>query len=164
MEVLLEIFLFPKSGSVNSLQHLTMLIAPPVGSRGVEQLEIPEVGGVGDVRPPAQIDEWSVSVSRDDFLVGKFAEALELEWIVRETLPRFWLGNLFSHERILLGDDLLHLRLEFLEIVGSKRLIDLEVVIESVFDRRTESDFGVWTQAPHGGREDVRAGMTKHAQ
>ena len=65
---------------------------------------------------------------------------------------------------MLLGDDFPHLRLELLEIFRGERLIDLEVVVESVFDRRTKTDFCVRSQPANGGSQNVRAGVPEHGE
>ena len=58
-------------------------------------------------------------------------------------------------ERQVLGDDLLHLRLDALGVLGRERL-GVEVVVEAVLDRRPDGDLGVRAQPPHGVRHDVR--------
>jgi hypothetical protein len=78
MQVLLEVFLLPERRGVNALEHLPMLVAPPVRAGGVQQLEVLEIRRVGEVRPPAQVYERTVGVGRDDLVVGEFAEPLEL--------------------------------------------------------------------------------------
>ena len=73
-------------------------------------------------------------------------------------------SDLLAHERILLRDDLPHLRLERREILGRERRRDLEVVVEAVVDRRTEADLRVGAQPSHRRREHVRRRMPQHAE
>src|ERR1041385_286405 len=108
------------------------------------------------MRPATKIDERSVSISRNDFVVAEFRKSLELERIVGKTLSRFGLSHLFANERILLGDDLPHFGFERFEIFGREGMLHFEVVVKSVFDSRTESYFRVGAQAAHGSRKDAR--------
>jgi len=68
-----------------------MLVAAPIRSSGVQQLEVLQVGRVGDVRSAAEVDEGSVGVGGDDLVVRKLAQALQLERIVRKPLLRLLL-------------------------------------------------------------------------
>ena len=164
MQVRFEIFLLPERRGVDALEHLPVLVASPICSGSMEKLEILQVGRVRDVRPLAEIDEWPVRVRRDDLVFRELAQALELEGIIGEPRPGLCLRHLFPDERILLRDDLLHLRLELLEIIGSEGLLHLEVVVEAVFDRGTEADPGIGTEPAHGRGENVRARMPQHGQ
>ena len=82
MQVVFEILLLPERRGVDALQHLPMLVTPPIRARGVQQLEVLEVRCVGDVRALAEIDEWAIRVRRDDLVFRKLAEPLELQRII----------------------------------------------------------------------------------
>ena len=165
IEVLVEIVLLEPRRAVDALQHLPLLVAAPVCAGGVEQLEVLQPARVGDVRALAQVDERPVGVGRDDLVrVGEVVEALELERIVDEPLPRFDRTHLLAHERELLRRDLPHLLLERLEVLGRERRRDLEVVVEAVLDRGAESDLRVGTQPSHRRRQHVRGGVPQHAE
>src|SRR5713101_3047824 len=60
MQMLLEIFLLPERRGVDALQHLPVLVATPVRTGGVQQLKVPEIRRVGDVRTVAKVDEWTI--------------------------------------------------------------------------------------------------------
>src|SRR5256885_13412275 len=134
VEMLFEIFLLPERRRVYPLQHLAPLIAPPVCAGSMKKSEVLEIRRIGNVRSATEIDEWTIGVSRDDLVVGKFAQSLELQWIIREFFEGLLLRDLLSHEWILLGDDLFHFVLELLEIFRGERMVDLEVVVKTVFD------------------------------
>ena len=57
VQVLLEVFLLPERRRVDALEHLPVLIAPPVCAGGVQQLEVLQIRRVGNVRSLAQIYE-----------------------------------------------------------------------------------------------------------
>ena len=120
---------------------------------------------VGHVRATAQVDERAVGVRRDDFgRVREVIESLQLERIINEGQTRRVQRDFGTHKRKLLGDDLLHLRFKRRQILERKRLLDVEVVVETLVDGRTEPDLGVRAQAPHGRRQYVCARMTQHVQ
>ena len=57
-----------------------------------------------------------------------------------------------------------HFLLESLKICRSEGFFDLEVVVESVFDGRAESDLRVGTQASDRGGQNVCSGVPEHGQ
>ncbi len=87
MQVGLEVLLLPEGGGVDALEHLPVLIATPVRARRMQQLEIPEVRSVGDVRPSAEIDERTVRIGRYDLIVGELAQPLQFQRIVGKPFP-----------------------------------------------------------------------------
>ncbi len=105
-----------------------------------------------------------VRVSRDDLVVRELRETLQFERVVGESFARFGLRDFFTHERKFFGDHLLHLGLELYEVLRSEWLLDLEVVIEAVFDGWSESDLRVGTKAAYRGGEYVRAGVSQHSE
>ena len=95
---------------VDALQHLTPLVAAPIRSRSIQQLEVLEIRRVGDVRSAAEIDEGSIAVRRDDLVVVEICDALELERIVSEaSVERFGAIDVLAHEGVALGDNFVHL-------------------------------------------------------
>ena len=123
-----------------------------------------DAAGVGHVRAAAQVDERTIGVDGDDFVLAQLGEALELERIIGEDFLRFGARDLLPLEGKLLGGDALHLLLEVGEVVGRERLRDLEVVVEAVVDRRAEADLGVGAKAPDRGREHMRRRVAQHRQ
>ncbi len=111
-DVRVEIVLREKRSRVNALQHLPVLITSPVCAGSVQQLEMLEIRCVRHVRTPTQIDERTIGICRDDFVITEFRKPLELQRIIDESLSRFGLRNFLANERILLGDHLPHLSFE----------------------------------------------------
>src|SRR5205823_500204 len=126
--------------------------------------EVLEIRRIWNVWPPAQVDEGTIGVSRDDLIVREFTEPLQLQWIVGESLARIGRRDFLANERKLFRHHLPHLGLELLQVVRSEWLLDLEVVIESVFDGWTESDLRLWPQAAYCCSQNVRARVAKHCQ
>ena len=71
--------------------------------------------------------------------------------------------ELVSLERQSLFDYLLHLRLYFLENLGSERHIDIEIIIEAVVDSGTYRELRLGIEALDSLSEDVRSGMSERA-
>ena len=80
-----------------------------------------------------------------------------------------------SSRAVLVGDhaagealpallDLLHLLLDGLEVLGRERLLDVEVVVEAVLDRRADAQLGLGEELLHGLRHDVRGGVAQDVQ
>src|SRR5690606_24220873 len=79
LQVLLQVLLREPRRSVDPLEHLAALVAPPVRARRGEQLEVLDAARVGYVRTTAEVDEGSVAIDRDDLVIAELFEALELE-------------------------------------------------------------------------------------
>src|SRR5262249_47745118 len=62
MEILVEVLLTEKGGAVEALQLRTVGVVFPVGTGDTEELERPDLAGVGNVRPTAQINELALAV------------------------------------------------------------------------------------------------------
>src|SRR5687768_3426850 len=78
VDVFVQIFLREPRSGVDALEHLTPFVAPPVRTGRVKQLEVLQVRCVGDMRPPAEVDERAVGVSRDDLVFAELAQPFEL--------------------------------------------------------------------------------------
>src|SRR6185436_1036889 len=128
------------------------------------QLEVFEPGRVGNMRTATEVDKRAIRVGRDDLVIPQLRESLQLERIVGKPLLRFAAIHLFADEREFFARDLPHLVLECAEILGRERLFDLEVVVEAVVDRRSESDLGFGTESTDRGGENVCGGMTEDVE
>jgi len=83
-QVRLEILLFHEGRAVDALEHLALLVTSPVSAGAGQELEVLEPSRAGYVRPPAQIEEGTVLVYRDDLVLVELLQSLQLEGIVRE--------------------------------------------------------------------------------
>ncbi len=164
MKVLLEVLRFEERGAVDALQHLAGLVASPVGAGAGEQPEVLDLVGRRNVRSPAQVRERTVGVGRDRLTVGDLGQPLQLQRIVGEQLLGFGAGQLPSLEFEPGSRHLRHLLFDRLEILGRERLWHVEVVVESVLDRRSKPDTGVGIQFPDRRREHVSGRVTKRVQ
>src|SRR5437867_3039997 len=72
IDVSVEIFLREPGGRVYPLQHLPLLITAPISTRGVQKLEVLQIRRIGHMRPATEIDERTVRICRDDFIVAEF--------------------------------------------------------------------------------------------
>ena len=165
IEVRVELVFPEEGGGIDALQHLSLHVAAPIGASRRKQLEMSEHRRVRHVRPATEVDEWTVGVGRDDFVRAlEIIKALEFERIAHETLPRDGQCHFFAHKRVLLGDDLLHLRFERHQVFRGERLINFEVVVKAVVNGRTEADFCVGTETTHGRGQNVGTGVSQYTE
>ncbi len=164
LQVALELGLPSEGRPVDALQHLALLVAPPVGPGGVQQLEMLDLPGPVHVGPAAEVEERPVPVDGDDLVVVELLEPLELERVVAEELPCLLLVDAAALEGLIGGHDLRHLGLEGLEVLGRERLVDLEVVVEAVVDGGAEPDPGARADLAHGGGQHVGGRVPEHGQ
>src|SRR6266436_4725648 len=163
-QVALEVVLGEPGRSVDALQHLAALVAPPIGAGGVEQLEVLDPPGARHVRPAAQVHERTVGVDRDHLVRPEVFDALELERVILEAPLRFRAIHLLAHERVIGLHDLPHLLFDRCEILRPEGPLHREVVVEPVLDRGTESDLRLGEQLPHRRRQHVGRRVAQHLQ
>src|SRR5690606_27753911 len=128
LEVFVEVTLREPRRAVDSLEHLTTLVAPPVRARSREEAEVLQVPRRRDVGPAAEVEERPVPVDRDDLVVAELFQALELERVVREELSRLVLGHDLPLEGVVAPHDLLHLLFDPLQFIRREGLRDFEIV------------------------------------
>ncbi len=164
MEVLLQRFLGEPRRPVDALEHLAPLVAAPVRARGMQQLEMLDLAGAGNVRAAAQVHERAVGVHRNDLVFFQIIDSLELERIILEALFGVGARYLLAHERVIGFHHLGHFLFDRLDVLGRKRPPDIEVVVEPVLDRRPEADLGLGEQLPDSRRQRVRRRVAQHVQ
>src|SRR5580698_1548410 len=162
-----KILLREERSSIDALQLRIFFVAQPVRASDVEQLERLDLAGRREVRPTAEIDELAGAVDRylfiglgellDEMTLHEVAFFLELSQplFARQKLARVW--DILLHQ-------LLHLLLDFFEILRSESGGPVEVVKESALGRRTVPQLGLRKELQYGRGEQVRRGMPVHFQ
>ena len=109
--------------------------------------------------------------------IGKLALGIEADnLILRQVLDQFHFvrlvfllkirDRLIPRHRVLLNfqiflDDLLHLRLDLLQIIRGKRRLSVHVIVESVCDGRTDRQLCLRIQSLDGLGHNVGCGVTE---
>ena len=166
MKIIVKILFLRESGSVDSLEHLVVRVAAPVCAGAGGQLERLDARGVGDMRACAELIELALAEER--YLLALAGVLFDkLDFVGLALLLHHCDGivgvELVSLERQSLFDYLLHLRLDFLENLGSERHIDIEVIIEAVVYSGAYRELRLGIKALDSLSEDVRSGMSERA-
>ena len=166
----------PRS-AIDALQHLALLVTPPVRARYTHQLEVAKASGVGHVRTAAQVHELvGVAVGGDhpaggtrSRVVGFAVEDLDLVGMLSEQLIGRGTVHLGADERLAGRHDGAHLGLDRLEVVIGERprpagLVgpQVEVVIEAVSDRRSDRERGARVDPQYRLGQHMRSRMAQH--
>ena len=172
-EVFIELSLVLEGGAVDALELRVLFVAFVVGAGDVGELERADVAGAHDVRAGAEIGEFAVAVERDFFALGNVLDDIEFELRGRRPLTKGAKDTTLGHgqsfvarqddalERVVRFDFLFHLGLDLLEIFGRDAVVQFDVVIESVLDRRTRGELRLGPDFENGGRENVRSRMAQ---
>src|SRR5438094_3356320 len=120
-QVRLEVVLREPRGAVDALQHLAALVAAPVRTRGMQQLEVLDPSGARHMRPAAEVDEGAVRIHGDDLVRPQVFDALELERVILEALLGLRARDFLADERVVGLHDLRHPLLYRLEILRRQR-------------------------------------------
>ena len=154
-------------GTVDALQLRVVVIATPIRSRELGELEgFADVTGRGHVRAAAQIEPLALLVDLQIFTRGDCIDQLDLEQLalLLEEILRLLPAPELLRERRVARDDLVHLRFDLRQVVGMKRLRLGEVVEESILDHRTDGHLRARPQRLHGFGHHVRRIVTDEFQ
>ncbi len=95
---------------------------------------------------------------------GQVADQFQLVRLVCKEDFGFLLGHLAPLERLVFGDQSLHLGGELGQIVLPHRLREIEVVVEAVLDGGADRHLGAREEPGGGFRKNVRRGVADHVQ
>ena len=160
-EVLLQVLLGLPGGSVDPGEHLVVLVAAPVCSGEGGELERLDRLGVEGVGSCAEVDELPLLVEADGGVGGEVLDELDLVvlalrlQVVDGLLP----GQGVGLDLEVLLDDLLHLGLELLEVLGGEATVLVEIVVEAVVDGGSDGQLGVRIEPFDGLGQNVRGGV-----
>jgi hypothetical protein len=157
-EVVVELLLGQERRAIDALEHRVLLVALPVRSGRVRELEDAEPPRRSDVRSAAEVDELALPVAGDPLSRGDPPRDLDLEPValLLEDPDRLLDRHLEPLDRVVLRDDLPHFGFDRREVLGSKRALRVEVVVVAVLDRRADPDLHVGEEPFHGLRGQVR--------
>ena len=173
-EVGVQFFLGREGGAVEALKLRLGLVAQVEGRADGHELHVFALAAVADVWAGAEVDELAVLEGADLLAFGDLFEQVELEharvaWALGEAaeatafreFDRFLARDAFPLELLVLLRDLLHLRLDLLEVIRRDAVLHVEVVVEAVLHRRAVGELGIGPDAQDRGGHDMGTGVTQ---
>ena len=145
-EISVEVFLAEKRSPIDPLQLLVLFISQPVRTRNVEELERLDPARRRHMRPAAEIEKLAGFVDRNLLIgLGELLDEMALHEVafLLEALQALAVGQKLARIRQILRDQLLHLLLDFFQVLGSKRLLAIKVIEEPVLSRRPVAKLGL---------------------
>ena len=120
--------------------------------------------GGGEMGPATEIDKLALAIRRDRLMLRESLDQFDLIGFAAglEKLNGFLFRQFFPCDRQVPFDDLADARFDFLEIFRRERPLEGEVVKETIFKRRTDSDLCGWKYFFYRLRHDVGAAMAVH--
>ncbi len=164
----LEVLLVEERGAVDPLEHLPIGVTLPVGAGDGEQLERPDLAGMGDMRASAEVDELTLPVeAQDAILMELVVDVLDLVGLaeVGDELAGLGHGEAEPLEGLGILGDPPHLGFDRREIVlGEAPLGNVDVIVIAVGGRRPEGQPDAREQPHDGASHDVGRRMTQHVE
>ena len=148
----IQIVLFGEGSPVDARQHRIVAVAAPVSAGNFQQLEgVADLAGRGHVRATTQIEPVALLIDLDRLVVGDRIEQLDLEGLasVGKHLLRLVARPDFFRERFVARDDLAHLLFDRGKVFRRERFVTEEIVIEAVFDDRSDRHLRARPQILH---------------
>ena len=155
-----------KRKAVDALEHRVLLGAFPVGAcKRVEREAVSwNLLGVQNMRAFAQIPERPVAVKRERFaLCRQILHLLHLVGLSGPLQPsaHFFCAHLLALKGLPRVDDAAHTLFQIREVLWSERLFEVEVIVEPMLDRWTETELGIGSDFQHGLRQNMGERMPK---
>ena len=135
-------------------------IAAPIGACDLHQLEsVADLAGRGHVRPAAKVGPLALTVELTSSLAGiaSISSTLNASPFFSKKLFGLVARDDCLGERPVARDDLAHALLDRREILGGKRLVAEEVVVEAVLDHRADRHLRARPERLHRLGEHMRA-------
>ena len=151
VQVSFQVFLAGKGRTVDPLEHLVVLISPPVGTGDAHELEGFHPAGRRAVRAGAQVREVSLGVGADHCI---FRQVFDQFHFVRfifslEFGQGFRSGQFFPDQGIV-GFDLAHFFFNGPQIFRREHMVAVQVVVEALFNGRPDGELGAREQMLDG--------------
>ncbi len=165
VEIGFERLLVGEGGAVDALELLLGRVAMPVRARDLHDLEGADAAGAGDVRTAAEVLEVAGAGLAGDVEAQRVAVgALGVVDLVgvalsAELLHGCGARHVAAPERAVLLRDLLHLGFDRQEVVRRQAVVEFDVVVEAVLNRRPVGEFRAWPEGANGLGHDVRTAM-----
>ena len=163
LEIGVQGFLVEEGGAVNALEHLVVLVAPPVGAGDAGELKGLHLAGGGQMGPGAQVGKVALAVEGDHRVLGQVLNQLHLVGLSRLFAEGQGLGagQFKALQPLVALDDAGHLLFHLGQKLGSKGLLHVEVVIEAVLDGGADGQLGLGVQVQHRLGQHVAGGMAQ---
>ena len=161
VQISLQLILRRERGAVDTLQHLILRVAAPVSAGHLHQLMHLQHTGARHVRPAAQIREVALRVERDLLVFRNRLHEFDLIVLAEliEEGDRLVARHFAVRDREVLRHDLVHALFDLREVFFREGLLAGEVVVETVFDRRSDRHFGFRIELLHCLSHQVSGGV-----
>ncbi|MDT4863416.1 hypothetical protein FQZ97_981220 [compost metagenome] len=145
MEVGLKIVIIGECSAIDTGQHFIFLITAPVSTCDISQFYRFNESGVRDVWSATQIGKATLCIERNAAIfqtVDQFQFVRILFFGEVSDCIRF--RYFFTAVTVFLTGQLFHFLLDLLQVFIRDFLIaQIDIIIETSFDRRTDSEFGI---------------------
>ena len=160
-EVGLELSGFVPGGAVDALEHGAFLVPAPVGSGDAQKLEAPGVQASGGfhVGSPAEVDEITHPVEGYLFAFGEIVDEFDFVGLLPEEIQGVGAGNHLFLEGMIGFDHPGHMTFDEGEVFGGEFAREIEIVVEAVFDGRSDGEFGLGEHFEDAAGHNMGHGM-----
>src|SRR3954469_14160011 len=133
----IQLLLCRPGRSVDALQHRPLLVTTPVGAGDREELEGSDLPRAGHMGTAAEIEELALLVGRNDFVLRKALDQLDLIGVVAKYAQGFFARDHLALERFRFLAVGRHATLDLREVVRRQWSRQVEVIVEAVLDGGT---------------------------
>ena len=159
-EISFKLCFFGEGNSVDSGKHFVFFASAPVSAGGGSEFESFDGRDVHKVRSCAKFAEIALFIERKCFAFSSvLINELEFIRLVFHDLFCFFRAHGAFVEFKTGFDDLCHLVFDFFEVINGERFFNVEVIIESVIDSRTDGEFCTGEKMKNSLGHDMGSGV-----
>ena len=162
-KILFEVCFLGKCSTVDTGQHLVFLVSSPVSTCQAGEFEGLHGLGVHEVRSCTEVHKLALTIKAQLCIFRKILNQLYLVgfFFFLHEFDGLFAGHCETLQRKGFFDDLLHLSLDLLQILAGKRSFSVYIVVETVFDGRSDGQFGLRIQTFDGLSHDMGSSVAE---
>ena len=161
-EIIFQLAFLLETGAVDTGKHLVFLVASPIRARERSELECFYSARGSEVRSAAKVDKIALLKEGNLLALGNIRKQFQLIilFYAFDGLFRFRTGRRNALNGHISLNNALHFRLDFFEIGLIYGSLELEIVIKTVLNCRSDCKLHCGIHILHRLRENVGAGVT----
>ena len=161
MQVFFQFFFGGKSRTINTLEHLVVFIAAPVGTSNAHKLERLYTARGGAMRAGTQVGEVALGIGADNGIFRQVFNQFHLVGFIfcLEFGQSFFPGQFIAHQRIVGFDDFAHFFFNGSQIFRRKNVFTVQVIVEAFVNGRANGKLRAREQMLNGLGHDMGSRM-----
>ena len=162
MQISIKLFLAGECSTINALQHFVLFVTAPVSTCNTLQFKCFYSAGRRAVRTGTEVGEITLGIGADDCILRQVINQLNLIFFIFRSkhCQSFTARQFCTLQRNILFNNFCHFLFDSLQILRSKGMLAVQIIVEAVGNSRTDSKFNIREQMLNSLSHNVCSSMT----